>query len=107
MASGGALCLGVLGGSNGLNDEGHQHARARREEQRTTTNLVDKETDADGRDELHDGEITIDLQLGLVVCDSNGLEHSGEIVRDQGVSRPLGEQAKADKDEETVAVTGS
>lgn len=47
MSSCSALCLGVLGGSDCLDDEGHQHPDAGCEEQRTTTNLVDKEANAD------------------------------------------------------------
>lgn len=89
--------LGIFGRSDRLDDERHEHSNGRREEQRPATNLVHKEADTHCRHKLNNGQVAIDLQLGLGVGDADCLEHTSQVVRYQSIARPLGEQAEADE----------
>lgn len=96
--------LGVLSRADGLNDEGDKHTNAGGKKQGPSANFVDKEAYTDSGDELDDGEVTVDLELGFGVLDTNRLEHTSEVVRNEAVARQLGEETEADENDETVAV---
>lgn len=97
--------LGILRGSDGLDDEGDEHADCGRQEQRPAANLVNEEADAHSRDQLDDGQVPIDLQLRLAVGNADGLQHTGKVVRHQRVTRPLREQPKAHQNQQAMAIS--
>lgn len=63
VSCGVALLLDVEGGANGLQDEEHQHANTGRDEQNTTSNLVDHGRGKQGPAQVPDLQDTVDQEL--------------------------------------------
>lgn len=83
----------------------NEHAERRNEEHSATTKLVNHKRCTDGNDPTPNSETAVDNQLFLLRRDSDLVEDLEEIIRDDPVSRPLGEEAEADENKETMSVT--
>jgi hypothetical protein len=91
-------------GENGPDDKGHAHSSGGDEEKRATSELVDEKAHGDGNETVPDVQNTVDLELHVGVGDTDGVEHTGDIVRDETVARPLGEQTSREQDKKPVAI---
>lgn len=96
---------GELGRARRPNNEGYKHPCSGGQEKRTTTKLVDRESEADSNAPIPDGETAVDLELGVGICDTNSIHDILEVVRDEAVARPLREQTGSHDQQESVAVT--
>jgi len=83
-----------------------QHAHGRDEEQSATTNLFHHRRSRERPGQVPDLEDTIDEELDGLAFNSNGFEDLAEVVRDDTVSRPLGEEGESDDNTHALEVTG-
>jgi hypothetical protein len=83
----------------------NEHAKRGNEEHSTTTKLVDNKRCRDGNDPTPNSETAVDNKLFLLRRNSDLVEDLEEIIRDDSVSRPLGEEAEANENQETMSVT--
>jgi len=95
---------GVAGGADGPDDEGGEHAGCGDEEERATADFVDEETHCHCDDAVPDGEDAVDDVLGGGVGVAYLVEDDVEVVGDEAVAGPLGEEARGDADDHAVAV---
>lgn len=95
----------VPGGADGPDDEGPEHTTGGDEEELATTNLVDNEAHAQGDDEVADLEEAVDEVLRDGVGISDAVEDGMDIVGDEAVAGPLGEQAGANEDDQTMPIS--
>lgn len=91
-------------GEDGPDHKGHAHAGGGDEEERATTDFVDEEAHGGSDDAIPDVEDTVDLELHVGILDANGVENTGDVVRDETVAGPLGEETSRDQDDEPVSV---
>jgi hypothetical protein len=81
-----SLVVDADGNDGGNPDEGNtDHGE---QQQRATSDLVDKSGTEDGKRELHAGKTKVDVHLLRLIVDSSRLEHGGDEVRD-GAYRKL------------------
>ena len=64
------------------NNEDRQHASSSDQEQRTSSNLVNKEALASGNNNVQNLKTAVDDELDIAVCDSNRVENQVEVVGD-------------------------
>lgn len=101
-----SLALGslLLRRSDSPNDEGNAHGCGGRDEEWATTNAINEQSAGDGDDERENGKTTVDTELGVSVCDTNGFVDIGGVVGDKTVARPLGEETERCEEHEPVPV---
>lgn len=90
--------------ANGPNHEAAAHASGGDKEERAATKLIDEEAHGGGNDAVPDVQDTVDLELHVGVLDADAVEHTGDVVRDETVAGPLGEQTSREQDKKPVAV---
>lgn len=78
------------------NAERDQHADCSNEEEFTTTDSIDKLSEADGDEERPDLQTTVDERLVVGLCDPDALEDVVEVVRCNAVATALREEAGED-----------
>lgn len=61
-------------------------------------------THGSGNKTVPDVENTVDLELHIGVRNTDGVENTRDVVTDETVARPLGEETSGDQDDEPVAV---
>jgi hypothetical protein len=83
----------------------NEHAKRRNKEHSATAKPIDDKGRRDGDDPTPNSETAIDDQLFLLRRNSDLVEDLEEIIRDDSVARPLGEEAETDEDQETMSVT--
>jgi len=86
-------------------DEAEQHTSSRGKEQWATTKVINHEGHSTGNNHVPDLKNTVDQELVNLVGDTDLVENEGDVVRNQRVTRPLGEETGAQADEHSVAVT--
>jgi hypothetical protein len=69
--------------------------------------LVDEEASRYGSDEVDDHQDTVYFQLGLLICHTRFPKNVAHVIRDETVSRPLGEESEGDKNGQTTPITRS
>ena len=84
-----ALLSFLLRGANCPDDEGKAHGSSSGDEERAATDPVTEESAGDGDDEREDSETTVETELSVAVCDTNGLVDISCVVGDETVARPL------------------
>lgn len=75
---------------------GDKHTTGGDDEEGATTSPLDTHRSGDSDGEVVDGEDTIDEGLIIGAGDTDTVEHPGEVVGDEAVSRPLGEDTDTD-----------
>jgi hypothetical protein len=104
---GGVLAVeGELGGADGLHGEEDEHANAGRDEEEATARAVDHERGTDSPEQVPNLKNTVDEELDRRVGDANRVEDLVEVVGDETVAGPLGEESERDDDAHTLAVAG-
>lgn len=68
--------------ANRPDNEDDQHASGSDQEQRTSSNLVNKEALASGNNNVQNLKTAVDDELDVAVCDSNRVEDQVEVVGD-------------------------
>jgi hypothetical protein len=89
-----ALSSLLLRRSNSPHDEGNAHGCGSRDEERATTNAINKQSAGNRDDEREDIKTTVDTKLGVRVRDTNGVVDIGGVIGDKPVTGPLGEETK-------------
>jgi len=106
MAGLGLLSVGVDSRAGGDEDEEEEHADGGGEEESAATDLVDEGSGGKSPSQVPDLEDTVDEELDGGVEDTDGLEDTGEVVRDDTVAGPLGEEGESDDDTHALEVAG-
>jgi len=88
-------------------DKRSTHTSSGEYEKRATTKLVDEEARRYSSDEVDDHQDTVDFQLGFLICYTCFVENVAHVIRDETVSRPLGEEPEGDKNDQTTSITRS
>lgn len=86
------------------NGVGDQHADARGQPQRSTSNFVNAHGSEDGSEEVEDLQDAVDQSLVETVRDANRIENKGKVVCDDSVARPLLNESSEDCNEEALLV---
>lgn len=68
--------------ANRPDNEDDQHASGSDQEQRTSSNLVNKEALASGNNNVQNLKTAVDDELDVAVCNSNRVEDQVEVVGD-------------------------
>jgi len=92
------LRLRVNGGASSLETEHDDHTGARGQEQDTTTDPVNHKRGEESPEQVPDLKDTVDEELDGGINDADGYEDLVEVVGDETVTRPLGEESKGDDD---------
>jgi len=87
--------------------EGNHHTSSSDDELRATVETVGDECTGVGDDPGHAFLAEVELELLLGVRNADVVENLGEVVRDETVTGPLGEETNADTEEHAVAVARS
>lgn len=95
---------GIPRRANRPDNESHQHARRRDQEELAPADLVHKETHGQRHNHVHDLETAIDQVLLNGASISDRVQNLGNIVRHQAVARPLREKPSSNADDQTVPV---
>ena len=105
--SGGTLgaLLGKDGGADGPDDEACEHTAGGDQEKSAATDLVNEEALTDGDDGVTDLEDTVDDELSVGVGNTDLVEDDVDVVGNETVTRPLGEETSGQENDQTVTVT--
>ena len=82
-------------GASGLQSKEDEHSNARTDEKKATTKTLNQERRHCGDNHVENLEDTVDEELDGGVGDTNGVEDLVEVVGDQAVAGPLGEEGEA------------
>lgn len=85
-------------------DKGEEHAAGRGEEHGPAADAVDQQRHADGDDGGQDGLAAGQAELVGRALDAGRVVENRDVIGDDGVAGPLGEDAERDQDGEAVAV---
>lgn len=99
------LLLVVETRGQGPEDEGAEHTRRRGKEHGAAADLVDKHGHGDGNDEGETHLAGRETELRSRIIDTGGFVKHAGVVGDDGIARPLREDAERDEDDEAVPVT--
>lgn len=94
----------VNGGASGPDAEADGHSRGGDQEQGSTSDSVAHQGAKDGGTVVVDVEDTVNQGLGFRVGDSDTDENLGEVVGNQTVTGPLGEEGDGDDDQHSPLV---
>jgi len=83
------LIDGESSGTYCLHHEEDEHANAGPDEERPPSSAIAKQTSSDSPSKIPDLKDTINEELNGGVGDTNGIEDSMEIVRNQTIATPL------------------
>lgn len=100
----GSVLGSVLGGDCPWNEHG-KHTTGGGKEERTTAGTIDGESHGTGDKHVPDVENTVNDELGVGVGDTNLVENGVDVVGNQRVTGPLGEQTGEDANGHTMTVT--
>lgn len=94
----------VDGGADGPDDVRDSHGYHAGEVQTTTPGLVDQQGSGAGREKAPQRQAYVEDELGLVVCNANGVEDNGQVIGDERISGPLEHREDVEGDQEPVAI---
>lgn len=100
------LVLGVDSTAHGLHDEEEEHANGGGDEEKTTTDLVNKGGGDESPSQVPDLKDTVDEELVSAVGNTDSFQNCVEVVRDETIAGPLGEESDGNDDAHTLAVSG-
>jgi len=100
----GAVVGSVLGGDCPWNEH-DEHTTSGGQEERTTTGTIDSESHRGSDKHVPDVENTVDDKLGVCIGDTNLVENGVDVVGNERVTRPLGEETGENADNHTMTVT--
>lgn len=100
-----ATVVGVDSRAGSLHREEDGHENARGQEKGATTGPFNTEGSAEGPCQVPDLKDTVDEELHGRIFDTDGLQNTLEVVRNETVSGPLGEEGERNDDPETLEVT--
>jgi len=106
MGSSIVLSLGENSGASCLQREEHDHTSGRCQEENAATDPIDQESGEKSPEHVPDLEDTVDEELDGGVGDTNGVEDLVEVVGDETVSGPLGEECEGNDDIHAFPVSG-
>lgn len=106
----GTTSSGVVGGLTTFGadrpcDEADQHTTGGGKEERATSEAVNHESHSTSDKHVPDLQATVDQVLINLIGDTDLLENERDVVRDERVTGPLGEETSAQADEHPVSVT--
>jgi len=99
------VVVGEDGRADGPDDKTSEHTTGRDQKKSAATDLVNEEALTNGDDGVTDLEDTVDDELSVGVGDTDLVEDNVDVVRDETVTRPLGEETSSQENDQTVAVT--
>lgn len=87
-----------------MKDKEDKHAGEGGQEEDTTTNSVDQEGSTESPEQVPNLEDTVDKELHVGVGNTDGIEDTVEVVGNETIAGPLGEESEGDDDPETLQV---